>query len=143
VVLETGELRCWSSLAGSFWTFEPMRQANWPRKRATRAVAVGDSPVCAVDDAGHVDCFWSDEQGLPDQAADASWATTGDGPHPIAGIDGATAVGVGLGRDAFAYGFGCVLRSGEVLCWGDNASGELGNGTVQRSLTPTRVLAPR
>ncbi len=141
-----GEVRCWLSLIDDFWKKPPNRDVRWPNKPATRAVAVGDSPICTADATGVVDCFLSDEQGLPDDAAAASWATTSLGPHPIAGIDGAIDLGLGAGRNVMGFGFGCALRGtpdasgAQVFCWGDNESGELGNGTTQSTKTAVRVL---
>ncbi|MBK8171243.1 MAG: hypothetical protein IPK60_12975 [Sandaracinaceae bacterium] len=40
-------------------------------------------------------------------------------------------------------GFFCAITDvGEVWCWGHNGAGQLGNGTFERALIPTRVLLP-
>jgi hypothetical protein len=142
----TGELRCWWSLIDDFWKKPPNRDVRWPGKTPTRAVAVGDSPICTADRDGRIDCFLADEGGLPDQAAARSWATKELGPYPIAGVEGAVEVGLGLGRNAMGYGFGCARREApdpggaEVLCWGDNESGQLGSGDQSRSRAAVRVV---
>jgi alpha-tubulin suppressor-like RCC1 family protein len=33
-------------------------------------------------------------------------------------------------------------RSGEILCWGDNGLGQVGDGTTVNRLAPVVVLAP-
>jgi alpha-tubulin suppressor-like RCC1 family protein len=39
--------------------------------------------------------------------------------------------------------FTCGLTpAGEVYCWGDNAYGQLGQGTIARELVPTVVNLP-
>ena len=142
----TGELRCWWSLIDDFWKKPPNRDVRWPQKPPTRAVAVGDSPICTADKDGRVDCFLADEGGLPDEAAARSWATTALGPYPIAGIEGAVDVGLGSGRDVMGYGFGCALRAApdragaQVFCWGDNESGQLGSGDHGSSRVAVRVV---
>jgi hypothetical protein len=146
VVSTTGDTRCWWSLIDDFWKKPPNREVRWRGKRATRAIAVGDSPVCTVDDAGALDCFLSDEGGLTDSAAAESWAGKAIGPHPIVGVDHAIEVGAARSRDLFGYGFGCALRESrnadgaQVFCWGDNESGELGNGAATQSRTAVAVL---
>jgi len=42
---------------------------------------------------------------------------------------------------AFGSDFACIMRaSGSVNCWGDNSSGQLGDGTTTASATAVRVL---
>lgn len=138
-----GAARCWFSLTDDFWKRAPEKPITWPGKRATKAIVAGDSPICAVDVTGSVDCFLSDEQGLPDQAIAASWASTKLEAHPIRRAGDAIDVGLGRGRDAFGYGFGCVLRGDRtVACWGDNEHGQLGRGTTKRDKAAAPALAP-
>jgi hypothetical protein len=142
----SGDVRCWASLIDDFWKNPPDRDVQWPGKSPTHALAIGDSPICTADAIGRVDCFLSEEGGLTDDAVAASWATSGLGPHPIAGIEDAIDLGLGVGRNVMGYGFGCAMRARPdragalVLCWGDNESGQLGNGTTTRARAAVRVL---
>ena len=53
---------------------------------------------------------------------------------PVAGLTDATQVAVGVG-------FNCALRAtGAVVCWGTNAYGQLGNGTLTTSATVPVVV---
>lgn len=141
----SGQARCWWSLIDDFWKRPPEKTIPWP----VRSIAVGDSPVCTADMRGAVDCFLSDEGGLPDQAIEASWAPTKLQRHRISGIDNAVEVGVGNGRNAFGYGFGCARRDkpdakgAQVFCWGDNEHGQLGTGDRKPSKKALPVLSPQ
>ncbi len=45
--------------------------------------------------------------------------------------------------DVKTWGFTCGLTTeGAILCWGDNRHGALGNGSTNRTLTPTPVAEP-
>lgn len=90
--------------------------------------------ACAVAD-GQVYCWGSILRVFSDDEEDdsATWGT----PVRIPGIDSATAVGVG-GSHA------CVLtRDDRVYCWGQNAWGQLGDGTTSSRSTPARVEGVR
>jgi len=50
---------------------------------------------------------------------------------------------VGKPGEVSTWGFTCgVTVDGVVMCWGDNRHGTLGNGTIQRALTPTAIANP-
>ena len=139
-----GEVRCWDRSLGEFWRKPPLRAATWRGKPPTLALDIGDSPMCTVGTDGVVDCYLSVEQGLPDQAVALSWASKKLAPHPIAGIAGAVDIGLGPGRNAFGYGFGCaLLENGGVACFGDNDSGELGTGGYDGMKTARPVVGAR
>jgi alpha-tubulin suppressor-like RCC1 family protein len=108
------------------------------------AVSVGDQGACAVTASGAVACWGRNDAGQvgSDGSNDFCIEQTpcyGPDGHPcqgsglgntiacalvptqVTGIAAATSVSVG--------GFGaCALTGGEIMCWGDNSFGELGNG---------------
>ncbi len=64
------------------------------------------------------------------------WGLLGDastGPTDIAGVSGALEIAMG------SY-HACVRQAERVVCWGNNESGQLGDGTTQSSSTPVAVL---
>jgi alpha-tubulin suppressor-like RCC1 family protein len=102
---------------------------------AAKGIAAFYQHACALMADGTVQCWGDDSSG---QVGDGN-VTPGAGvlvPTAVAGVSGATAIGVG-------EDFSCALASGDagsgVLCWGANASGQLGNGSTMPSPTPVQV----
>jgi hypothetical protein len=109
------------------------------------AISVGESSACALLSGGTVKCWGYNGSG---QLGDGT--TTGPEtcslsvgivetfpcattPVAVSGLSGVTAISVG-------NGFACaLLSSSTVECWGDNGSGQLGNGTTTSSSTPVPV----
>lgn len=72
-------------------------------------------------------------------------------PQDVIGLTGRI-VQMGIGRyvtsaldqnssEVFYGGFACALfMNGAIKCWGNNAFGQLGNGTVEKSLVPVGVI---
>ena len=91
------------------------------------AVAAGETHTCAIR-AGGVWCFGSDVFGaLGNGGADADSVV----PTAVDGLSGVTQIRAG-------ERFTCALTSsGEVFCWGDNATGQLG---VHDLYAPQRVF---
>jgi alpha-tubulin suppressor-like RCC1 family protein len=98
-----------------------------------QALTGGDTHTCALVNGG-VQC-WGDD----------SFGQLGNGSVSDAGVD--TPVGVlglttpGSGVQAIAAGdyHTCALVNGGVQCWGDNANGDLGNGSTTESPVPVSV----
>jgi alpha-tubulin suppressor-like RCC1 family protein len=100
-------------------------------RAATGSVAAGAFHSCAIREGGRVYCWGMREGGrLGDALWAGGYALT---PVPVLGLIDAVAVDAG-------YDHACAVRAtGEVVCWGNNALGQLGNGTTLSSTIPTPV----
>ena len=112
------------------------------------AISIGggadDITACALVSGGAVDCWGGNVDGALGTGTTtgpfncstvgtfAGWpcSTT---PVAVAGLTGATAIAIG-GSSVCA-----LLSGGTVQCWGDNSSGQLGNGTTTSSASPVAV----
>ncbi|MDI3289471.1 hypothetical protein [Polyangium sp. 15x6] len=94
-------------------------------------IALGGRHACALGPGGQVACWGEDESGELGSFRPSSPAKPKPGPRPasrlvsVKGIEGASAIALGAA-------FGCaLLEGGSVRCWGDNAAGQLGDGTTE------------
>jgi alpha-tubulin suppressor-like RCC1 family protein len=99
---------------------------------SARDIAAGRNHTCAVRANGTVACWGSNASG---QLGDGT-TTTRLVPVPV-GNPAGPVVAVAAG-DAHT----CALEaSGQVRCWGDNSSGQLGDGTTANRLIPGLPVA--
>jgi alpha-tubulin suppressor-like RCC1 family protein len=139
------EVLCWG---GNYWKWprdEYERFKDPPRERprpiaafkGALDVAAGSAHTCAIDAAGGVLCVGRGATCLVDGK------TFPEGTPKtlvVPGVTGAIAISA---RESTTC---AQLRTGEVMCWGENGSGQLGNGSVDRHdragvpCTPTRVV---
>lgn len=109
----------------------PPAPITLPGPGTAKAVSAGADHVCVVLTDGGVTC-WG--QGLDGRLGNGGTSTVTAPPAPITLPSPGTAAAVSAG-----YRHSCaVLTSGAVTCWGQDFSGELGNGTGSTD----DVLAP-
>ena len=93
-------------------------------------ISAGGGHSCGITPGGAVKCWGSNGHGQLGNATN----TNSNVPVQVSGItSGATAVGAGSGHSC------AVVTGGAVKCWGDNFSGQLGNGTFTTSNVPVTV----
>jgi alpha-tubulin suppressor-like RCC1 family protein len=138
-LLGTGEVRCWgddtrSQLGTGSSTLAysptPLTVVN---PAGAVAIAAGDGHACAVsrvaDDANQFDvrCWGANDDG---QLGDG---TTVDRGTPVAATNVVATVPLVIGAGAAHT---CANTGGFTHCWGNNASGQLGDGTSTSTSTP-------
>lgn len=109
--------------------------APMPGLQDIAQVALMSSSGCALRRGGQVVCWGRGDWGnLGDGTASPS-ASRPD-PRPVLGLTDATFLAAG-GVHVCAR-----LSAGQIVCWGDNANGQLGEGTLEQRSRPVSVAAP-
>ena len=104
--------------------------ASVPDANDVESFGVGGSHGCAVITGGSVKCLGDGDDGRLGNGSD------GDSFLAAVNVDGITdAAAVAAGRQHSC----ALLTGGTVKCWGDNWSGQLGDGTNDASSTPKAV----
>jgi alpha-tubulin suppressor-like RCC1 family protein len=135
-----GAVQCWGENAngqlgnGSSPTpsSTPVAVTGLPSNDPVVSVAAGDQHSCAVLQSGNVQCWGSNAAG---QLGNTTVKSTTSTPVAVKGLSGAVASVACGGAHTCAR-----LQSGALQCWGDDRSGQVGNGSVGGSIaTPTTV----
>ena len=141
-ILDNAQLKCWGdNLFGQLGQGDGIRRGDGPGEmgdtllpvdlgtgRTATAVATGRSHTCAVLDNGSVKCWGWNQFG---QLGLGDTNNRGGGAGQMG--DALPAVDLGSGRTAVAISAGFIttcalLDNGQVKCWGNNTSGQLGLG---------------
>ena len=140
-----GAMYCWgdnrSDQAGEFASPFGDRRFTTPRKVGSItdwfAVAAGLRHTCALRAGGAVYC-WGDASSKQ-IGADISTAT----PAPVNGPGGTGIVGASAVCAGDAHGCAIVGGGSDILCWGSDGSGQLGDGGGSGSATAQAVAVVR
>ncbi len=101
-------------------------------------IAAGTNTTCGIDTSGAVWCWGDNLQGQAGQGLGSTGTMPPALPEPtlVGGISNATMIAVG---DLHA----CAgLADGDIMCWGDNQFGELGDGMQVHSSCPFGDCSP-
>jgi alpha-tubulin suppressor-like RCC1 family protein len=139
-VTSTGSMLAWGTNSlgqlgnGTHTSTTTPVQVTLPAGTSVTQASAGTSFSLAVTSAGGVLAWGGNGNG---QLGDGT-TTTRTTPVPVNLPAGTTVTQVSAGT-AFSL---ALTSTGQVLAWGKNADGELGNGTTQRSSTPVQVALP-
>jgi alpha-tubulin suppressor-like RCC1 family protein len=100
------------------------------------AIDAGNGHACALPAGSSTPQCWG--AGGSGQLGDGG-ASSSDVPVTVSGLTDATQVSAGGGTGS-STGHTCAVRSGgTVACWGENGSGQLGDGSTTDRATPVTV----
>jgi alpha-tubulin suppressor-like RCC1 family protein/subtilase family serine protease len=144
-LLSDGTIQCWGDNGSGQLGNGSMTDSSTPVPvfgiSTATAVAAGGINTCAVLSNGTVKCWGfnvSGELGIGTNIGPEScinYTACSTTPVSVYGISTATAVAVGSDHSC------AVLSDGTVKCWGNNPSGELGDGTsLNFSVYPVSVV---
>jgi RHS repeat-associated protein len=132
-VLAGGGVKCWGyNPDGQLGTSAgpPSGAVDVPSLADVVQVVGNHGSTCARRSGGSVSCWGSDAYGV-----------LGDGPADAPGTGPVTVANLNDAIDLASYGSHvCARRAGgEVVCWGSNSHGQLGDGTNVNRSTPVAV----
>jgi alpha-tubulin suppressor-like RCC1 family protein len=134
--LVNGDVWCWGSNAfgglGDGSTADspvPVQVVGLPG--AAQAIAANYDGTCAIVNGG-VWCWGGNDYGQLGNGSTTSSPVSA--PVQVTGLtSGAQAIASGQWHS-------CAAANGDVLCWGDNEHGELGDGSTADSSVPVQVM---
>ena len=127
------------------------RRANWGTalnaqtvlgNRSMAYVSAGHNHALAIDTTGNIFTWGNNASG---QLGNNSQTSTDPNSFTLSHVSGITTATTGNFAGRVAGGgnhSAAITASGALYAWGNNAHGQLGNGTTTNSLVPTQILRP-
>jgi len=126
-ISNSGIVKCWGWIGSSMFLDMPTEINGFNN---AISIAAGGGHVCFIIEDGGVKCLGENAAGQLGSGTNSDSLS----PVRVTSLEG-DAVSVVANFD-----FTCVLmNNGQVKCWGDNTSGQLGNGTNDNSSIPVDV----
>ncbi len=130
-VTTSGRVKCWGAVlfldGTSADSFTPVAVNGLS---LIAAISAGGSHTCAVTTSGGVKCWGANSYG------ELGNGTRTDSLEPV----GVSGLASGIAAISAGGSHTCALTtSGGTKCWGANGSGQVGDGTTRRRLTPVDV----
>lgn len=133
-IMTSGEVKCWGQNAqgqiGDGTTIDRPAPVT-VLTGGVLSISSAEDYSCAIMAVGGVKCWGNNSSGQLGDGTTTNRLT----PTNVVGITGRVS-GLSLG----AFHACAVLSSGSVKCWGNNSSGQLGDGTTSSQLAPTEVV---
>ena len=135
-LINTGSVKCWGRNNSGQLGDGTTTQRNTPvdvmgLSDAVVAISTGGHHTCVITDVGGVRCWGFGSSGQLGNA---------ESYGSLVPVD-VTGLGSGVASIASGYEHTCaLLKAGGVKCWGNNGSGQLGDGTTVNSSTPVVVV---
>jgi alpha-tubulin suppressor-like RCC1 family protein len=124
-LLGSGAVTCWGSndvgQLGRAAFPSGLPAAPVPGVTGATAITTGYNHTCALLADGTARCWGDNTHGELGHATAGGYSST---PVAVTGLSGATAISGGLWHTC------AVIANGGVRCWGENNSGQLGNGAT-------------
>ena len=137
VVTKTGNVMCLG--AGESGQFGDGTFTEWRVKSekvlnlsGVRAVALGNYHSCALTTTGGVKCWGSNQYG---QLGDGTTTGKKKGKNKPVKVDLSSVRAIELGNH-----HSCALTTTDVMCWGENDVGQLGDNTSKQQNKPVKVF---
>jgi alpha-tubulin suppressor-like RCC1 family protein len=136
-VTGAGPAYCWGDVYASGGAFSTSSPTAVGDDIVFSSVTVGSEHACGVTPGGTAYCWGINNRG---QLGDGTTVdAVGDGTlDPVFVAGGHSFRTLAAGTD-FTCG---ITLEGDTHCWGANSTGQLGNGTLTASLTPTPIDLP-